>query len=338
MLTNRNLISNVLQFNAMGGDILNHLKTPVVLCALPLYHIFAFTVNALCFMYRGGMNVLVINGRDIPSIIKEFKTHRINIMTGVNTLFNALLNHPEFSSVDFSGLVLTGGGGTAVQVAVAERWKQVTGCDLTEGYGMTETSAVSTINPLGGHGRLGTIGVPIPSTDVRIVDEEGNVLSAGQTGEIQVKGPQIMKGYYNQPEASAQILKDGWLSTGDVGMMHEDGFFQIVDRKKDMILVSGFNVFPNEIESVLAMHPKVFEAAAVAVPDEKSGEAVKVYVVKKDDSLTEEELIAFCRENLTGYKIPRLVEFIDQLPKTNVGKILRRVLKDDAAEKAASGK
>nr|MBP9078583.1 AMP-binding protein [Haliscomenobacter sp.] len=189
-----------------------------------------------------------------------------------------------------------------------------------------------------GHGRLGTIGVPIPSTDVRIVDEEGNVLSAGQTGEIQVKGPQIMKGYYNQPEASAQILKDGWLSTGDVGMMHEDGFFQIVDRKKDMILVSGFNVFPNEIESVLAMHPKVFEAAAVAVPDEKSGEAVKVYVVKKDDSLTEEELIAFCRENLTGYKIPRLVEFIDQLPKTNVGKILRRVLKDDAAEKAASGK
>ncbi|MBV6428911.1 MAG: Long-chain-fatty-acid--CoA ligase [Haliscomenobacter sp.] len=338
MLTNRNLVSNVLQFNAMGGDILNHLKTPVVLCALPLYHIFAFTVNALCFMYRGGMNVLVINGRDIPSIIKEFKTHRINIMTGVNTLFNALLNHPEFSSVDFSGLVLTGGGGTAVQVAVAERWKQVTGCDLTEGYGMTETSAVSTINPLGGHGRLGTIGVPIPSTDVRIVDEEGNVLSAGQTGEIQVKGPQIMKGYYNQPEASAQILKDGWLSTGDVGMMHEDGFFQIVDRKKDMILVSGFNVFPNEIESVLAMHPKVFEAAAVAVPDEKSGEAVKVYVVKKDDSLTEEELIAFCRENLTGYKIPRLVEFIDQLPKTNVGKILRRVLKDDAAEKAASGK
>ncbi|MBK6949208.1 MAG: AMP-binding protein [Haliscomenobacter sp.] len=338
MLTNRNLISNVLQFNAMGGDILEHLKNPVVLCALPLYHIFAFTVNALCFMYRGGMNVLVINGRDIPSIIKEFKTHRINIMTGVNTLFNALLNHPEFSSLDFSGLVLTGGGGTAVQVAVAERWKQVTGCDLTEGYGMTETSAVSTINPLGGHGRLGTIGVPIPSTDVRIVDEEGNVLSAGQTGEIQVKGPQIMKGYYNQPEASAQMLKDGWLSTGDVGMMHEDGFFQIVDRKKDMILVSGFNVFPNEIESVLAMHPKVFEAAAVAVPDEKSGEAVKVYVVKKDDSLTGEELIAFCRENLTGYKIPRLVEFIDQLPKTNVGKILRRVLKDDAAEKAASGK
>ncbi len=337
MLTNRNLIANVLQFNAMGGDILDHLKNPVVLCALPLYHIFAFTVNALCFMYRGGMNVLVINGRDIPSIIKEFKTHRINIMTGVNTLFNALLNHPEFSSLDFSGLALTGGGGTAVQVAVAERWKQVTGCDLTEGYGMTETSAVSTINPLGGHGRLGTIGVPIPSTDVRIVDEEGNVLPAGQPGEIQVKGPQIMKGYYNQPEASAQMLKDGWLSTGDVGMMHEDGFFQIVDRKKDMILVSGFNVFPNEIESVLAMHPKVFEAAAVAVPDEKSGEAVKVYVVKKDDSLTEEELIAFCRENLTGYKVPKLVAFIDQLPKTNVGKILRRVLKDDAAEKATAG-
>ena len=324
MLTNRNLVSNVLQFNAMGGDIINQIKDPIIICALPLYHIFAFTVNALCFMYRGGMNVLVINGRDIGSIIKEFKTFPVNAITGVNTLFNALLNHPEFDKLDFSGLKLTGGGGTAIQVAVAERWKKVTGCDLSEGYGMTETSAVSTINPLGGKGRLGTIGVPIPSTEIRIVDEQGQSLPAGESGEIQIKGPQIMKGYYNRPDATEEVLKDGWLSTGDVGVMEPDGFFRIVDRKKDMILVSGFNVFPNEIEGVLAMHPKVLEAAAVAIPDEKSGEAVKVYVVKKDDSLTEAELIAFCRENLTGYKIPRIVEFIDQLPKTNVGKILRR--------------
>lgn len=333
MLTNRNLISNVLQFNAMGGDILNKVQDPIVICALPLYHIFAFTVNALCFMYRGGMNVLVINGRDIDSIIKEFKAHPVSAITGVNTLFNALLNHPEFDKLDFSHLKLTGGGGTAIQVAVAERWKKVTGCDLSEGYGMTETSAVSTINPLGGRGRLGTIGVPIPSTEIRIVDEQGNALPAGEVGEIWVKGPQIMKGYYNRPDATEEVLKDGWLSTGDVGMMEPDGFFRIVDRKKDMILVSGFNVFPNEIEGVLAMHSKVLESAAVAVPDEKSGEAVKVYVVKRDPSLTEAELIAFCRENLTGYKIPRIVEFIDQLPKTNVGKILRRVLKDDAASK-----
>lgn len=333
MLTNRNLISNVLQFNAMGGDILNDIKNPVVICALPLYHIFAFTVNALCFMYRGGTNVLIINGRDIGSIIQEFKKQPINAITGVNTLFNALLNHPEFDKLDFSALKLTGGGGTAIQVAVAERWKKITGCDLSEGYGMTETSAVSTINPLGGRGRLGTIGVPIPSTVIRIMDEQGQVLPAGEVGEIQIKGPQIMKGYYNRPDATAEVLKDGWMSTGDIGMMEPDGFFRIVDRKKDMILVSGFNVFPNEIEGVLAMHPKVLEAAAVAVPDEKSGEAVKIYVVKRDPSLTEAELIAFCRENLTGYKVPRIVEFMDQLPKTNVGKILRRVLKDDAAAK-----
>jgi long-chain acyl-CoA synthetase len=244
-----------------------------------------------------------------------------------------MLNHPEFSSVDFSALKITGGGGTAVQVAVAERWKAVTGCDLSEGFGMTETSAVSTINPLDGKGRLGTIGIPIPSTDLRIVDESGNILPPGETGEIQIKGPQVMKGYYQNPEATASTLKDGWLSTGDIGVMEPDGFFRIVDRKKDMILVSGFNVYPNEIEGVLAMHPKVLESAAVSVPDSKSGEAVKVYVVKKDPSLNEEELIAFCRENLTGYKVPKVVEFIDQLPKTNVGKILRRVLKDDATAK-----
>jgi len=313
--------------------MLDDVEAPVVLCALPLYHIFAFTVNALCFMYRGGMNILIINGRDIDSIVKALKQNKVNIITGVNTLFNAMLNHPEFSSVDFSALKITGGGGTAVQVAVAERWKAVTGCDLSEGFGMTETSAVSTINPLDGKGRLGTIGIPIPSTDLRIVDESGNILPPGETGEIQIKGPQVMKGYYQNPEATASTLKDGWLSTGDIGVMEPDGFFRIVDRKKDMILVSGFNVYPNEIEGVLAMHPKVLESAAVSVPDSKSGEAVKVYVVKKDPSLNEEELIAFCRENLTGYKVPKVVEFIDQLPKTNVGKILRRVLKDDATAK-----
>lgn len=333
MLTNRNLIANVLQFNAMGGKMLDEVEAPVVLCALPLYHIFAFTVNALCFMYRGGVNILIINGRDIDSIVKTLKKTPVNIITGVNTLFNAMLNHPGFSSLDFSGLKITGGGGTAVQVAVAERWKAVTGCDLSEGFGMTETSAVSTINPLDGKGRLGTIGIPIPSTEIRIVDDAGNILPPGETGEIQVKGPQVMKGYYQNPEATASTLKDGWLSTGDIGLMEPDGFFRIVDRKKDMILVSGFNVFPNEIEGVLAMHDKVMEAAAVSVPDAKSGEAVKIYVVKKDPSLTEEELIAFCRENLTGYKVPKIVEFIDQLPKTNVGKILRRVLKDDASAK-----
>jgi len=333
MLTNRNLIANVLQFNAMGGKMLDEVESPVVLCALPLYHIFAFTVNALCFMYRGGTNILIINGRDIDSIVKTLKKTPVNIITGVNTLFNAMLNHPQFASLDFSGLKITGGGGTAVQVAVAERWKAVTGCDLSEGFGMTETSAVSTINPLDGKGRLGTIGIPIPSTEIRIVDDAGNILPPGETGEIQVKGPQVMKGYYQNPEATASTLKDGWLSTGDIGLMEPDGFFRIVDRKKDMILVSGFNVYPNEIEGVLAMHDKVMEAAAVSIPDAKSGEAVKVYVVKKDTSLNEEELIAFCRENLTGYKVPKVVEFIDQLPKTNVGKILRRVLKDDASAK-----
>ena len=331
MLTNRNLVSNVIQFNTLLDAQFQDVKEDLVaICALPLYHIFAFTVNALCFMYRGGMNVLVINARDIPSIIKEYKTHKISAMTGVNTLFNALLNHPEFEKLDFSHLRLSGGGGTAVQVAVAQRWQKVTGCYLAEGYGMTENSAVASINPIDGKGRLGTVGIPIPSTYLRIVDDAGNPVAAGESGEIQIKGPQVMKGYYNRPEATAETLKDGWLCTGDIGVMEPDGFFRIVDRKKDMILVSGFNVFPNEIEGVLATHPKVLESAAVGVPDEKSGEAVKVFVVKRDHSLTEEELLAFCRENLTAYKVPRSIEFLEALPKTNVGKILRKDLRDMA--------
>lgn len=327
MLTNRNLVSNMLQIKSwmkpfLKGEELNALSP------LPMYHIFAFSANVLAMMSMGVHTILVVNPRDLKTVMKEFKDHKITSMTGVNTLFNGLLNHPDFAALDFSNLALTVGGGTAVQKAVAERWKAVTACDLCEGYGMTESSPVATTNPLDGTGRLGTIGLPVPSTDMRIISEEGNVLPIGEQGEIQIKGPQVMKGYYNRPEATADTIKDGWLCTGDIGMMDEDGFFKIVDRKKDMILVSGFNVYPNEIEDVLAMHPKVMESAAVGVKDEKSGEIVKVFVVKKDDTLTQEELIAHCRENLTGYKIPKLVEFKDDLPKTNVGKILRRELRD----------
>ncbi len=327
MLTNRNLVANMLQIKAwmkpfLKGEELNALSP------LPMYHIFAFSANVLAMMSMGVHTILVVNPRDLKTVMKEFKDHKITSMTGVNTLFNGLLNHPDFAALDFSHLAMTVGGGTAVQKAVAERWKAVTGCDLCEGYGMTESSPVATTNPLNGTGRLGTIGVPVPSTDMRIVSEEGDVLAVGEQGEIQIKGPQVMKGYYNRPEATAETIKDGWLCTGDIGLMDEDGFFKIVDRKKDMILVSGFNVYPNEIEDVLAMHPKVMESAAVGVKDDKSGEIVKIFVVKKDDTLTEEELIAHCRENLTGYKIPKLVEFRDDLPKTNVGKILRRELRD----------
>jgi long-chain acyl-CoA synthetase len=248
-------------------------------------------------------------------------------MTGVNTLFNALLNHPEFASLDFSAMKFALGGGMAVQKAVAEKWHKVTGKPLVEGFGMTESSPVASVSPLDGSGKLGCIGMPVPSTDMRIVDESGNPLPQGETGEIQIKGPQVMKGYYNRPEATAETIKDGWLCTGDIGIMHPDGYFQIVDRKKDMILVSGFNVYPNEIEDVVVTHPKVLECAAIGIPDEKSGEVVKLFVVKKDSSLSELELIEFCRQNMTGYKVPKAVEFRKDLPKTNVGKILRRELR-----------
>jgi long-chain acyl-CoA synthetase len=245
-------------------------------------------------------------------------------------LFNALLNHPDFTKLDFSKLKITSGGGMAVQKSVAEKWQQVTGCFLAEGYGLTETSPVATCNPYDGTGKIGSIGLPAPSTDLRIVDDQGHVVGPNQIGEIQIKGPQVMKGYFNKPEETANVLvEDGWLCTGDIGLMHEDGFFQIVDRKKDMVLVSGFNVFPNEIEEVIAAHPKVLEAAVIGVPDAKSGEAVKAFIVKKDKSLDKEEIIAYCRENLTAYKVPRQVEFRTELPKTNVGKILRRALKEE---------
>jgi long-chain acyl-CoA synthetase len=328
MLTNRNLVANMLQMRAQCSILLKDDGSEVALCPLPLYHIFAFTVNCMGLFSMGALNVLIPNPRDLPSLNKELKKYRPTAFIGINTLFNALLNNAEFATLDHSQMKFTLGGGMAVQKAVAEKWKTVTNCPLSEGWGMTETSPCGSCNPIDGTGKLGSIGMPISSTDMRIVDDAGNVLPQGEQGEIQIKGPQVMKGYYNKPEETAKIIKDGWLSTGDVGFMDEQGYFKIVDRKKDMILVSGFNVYPNEIEEVLAMHPKVLESAAVGVKDNKSGEVPKVFIVKKDESLTEEEVIAHCRENLTAYKIPRYVEFRKDLPKTNVGKILRRELKE----------
>ncbi|TAK45930.1 MAG: long-chain-fatty-acid--CoA ligase [Saprospiraceae bacterium] len=330
MLTNRNLVANMMQIRAWGTVALCQ-GEEVALSPLPLYHIFAFTVNCLALFSLGALNVLVVNARDLPSVMKEFKKYNITCMTGVNTLFNALLHRERFAGLNFGSFKFALGGGMAVQKSVAEQWHKVTGHPLVEGYGMTESSPVASVNPLDGFGKLGSIGLPLPSTDMRIVADSGQALPAGEVGEIQIKGPQVMKGYYNRPEATAETIKDGWLSTGDIGMMHSDGYFQIVDRKKDMILVSGFNVFPNEIEGVVAAHPKVLECAAVGQPDEKSGEVVKIFIVKKDKSLTEKEIIAYCRENLTGYKVPKIVEFRKDLPKSNVGKILRRELRDDVA-------
>ncbi len=329
MLTNRNLVANMEQVRAMVMPFLKEGKE-TALSPLPMYHIFAFTVNCLALISIGTKNVLVVNARDLGSIIKEFKRYPISLMTGVNTLFNALANNKKFQKLNFSNLKITVGGGMAVQRPVAEQWQKITGCVLSEGYGMTESSPVASINPFDETGRIGTIGIPVPSTDLRIVDDNGNPLPPGEIGEIQIKGPQVMKGYYNRPDETAKaVTSDEWLNTGDIGKMSEDGFFEIVDRKKDMILVSGFNVFPNEIEDVVATHDKVLEVAAIGVPDEKSGEVVKVYVVKKDSSLSKDDLIQHCRENLTGYKVPKQVEFRDELPKTNVGKILRRALKEE---------
>lgn len=328
MLTNKNLVANMLQMRAWFGDKFSG-EGEVALCPLPLYHIFAFSVNLLAMMSFGAMSVLVTNPRDIDGLVKEFKKNTVNAVTGVNTLFNALNMNEDFRKLDFSQMKAAMGGGTAIQKPVAEAWEKITGLRLVEGYGMTEASPVISANPFDGNARIGSIGMPIPSTDVRIKKEDGDIAGVGEVGEIQCKGPQVMKGYYNRPEETAKTIVDGWLCTGDIGLMEEDGYFRIVDRKKDMILVSGFNVYPNEIEDVVAGHPKVTESAAVGIPDEKSGECVKLYVVKSDDSLTQEELIAYCRENLTGYKIPRKVEFREELPKTNVGKILRRVLRDE---------
>lgn len=332
MLTHRNMVANMEQASAwIAGGLAPGGET--IITALPLYHIFALTANGLVFMKIGGHNWLITNPRDMPGFVKELKKVRFTAITGVNTLFNGLLNTPGFDEVDFSSLKITLGGGMAVQRSVAERWKQVTGVTLVEAYGLTETSPAACINPMTLSEYNGAIGLPIPSTDACIKDDEGNMLPLGEVGELCIRGPQVMKGYWQRPEdTAAAIDADNWLHTGDMARMDEQGFFYIVDRKKDMILVSGFNVYPNEVEDVIAMMPGVLEVAAVGVPDEKSGEVVKLVVVKKDESLTAEQIKSHARENLTGYKQPRIIEFRKELPKTNVGKILRRELRDDAAE------
>ena len=328
MLTHRNIVANLLQARAWLAQ-LDGESHETIITALPLYHIFALTANCLTFLYLGGSNILVTDPRDMPGFVKELGRHPFTAITGVNTLFNALLHTEGFADLDFSKVKMTLGGGMAVQKAVADKWKEVTGVTLVEAYGLTETSPAACINPVTLEDYNGYIGLPISSTEGAIMSEEGNFLPAGETGELCIRGPQVMKGYWQRPEATDEVLNaDGWLQTGDIALMTEDGYFKIVDRKKDMILVSGFNVYPNEIEDVLALHPKVLEVAAIGVPDEKSGEAVSLYVVKKDPSLTKEEVIAFCKENLTGYKRPRYIEFMTDLPKSNVGKILRRELRD----------
>jgi len=329
MLVHRNVIAALLQYKAWLHPAIGD-ERAVIITALPLYHIFSLTVNCLVMMVVGGENVLITNPRDIPGFVKELGKHKYSIITGVNTLFNALLNHPGFAKLDFSSLKLAVGGGMAVQKAVAERWKQVTGTPLIEGYGLTETAPSATANPLNVTEYTGAIGVPMPSTEIVLRDDNGRDVALGQPGEICIKGPQVMKGYWQQPEETAKVLgKDGFLRTGDIGIMDEKGYIRIVDRKKDMILVSGFNVYPNEIEQVVATHPGVLECAAIGVPDEHSGEVPKVFVVKKDPQLTEQDVLEHCKKELTGYKRPKYVEFRTELPKTNVGKILRRALREE---------
>lgn len=326
MLTHKNLVSNMLQMDF----ILRTLRPgqEIAITPLPLYHIFSFTVNCLGMMSHGALNVLITNPRDIPGFVKELTQHRFTVFTGLNTLFVALMNNPDFKSVDFSSLKFTIAGGMALQKAAADQWESVTGNRIAEGFGMTETSPVVCVNPP--HAiQVGTIGIPVPATDIKIVDEDENEVAIGESGELCVRGPQVMKGYWQREEATQETMtKDGeWLKTGDVALLQEDGYLRIVDRKKDMILVSGFNVYPNEVEEVACTHPSVVECAAVGVPDDKSGEAVKLFVVRSDDALTKEQVVAHCKENLTGYKVPKFVEFRTDLPKTNVGKILRRELR-----------
>jgi long-chain acyl-CoA synthetase len=336
MLTHRNIVANLLQARAWIGPFLDGSHREVIITPLPLYHILSLTANCLVFMTLGGENVLIPNPRDIPGFIKEMSRYRFTAITGVNTLFNALLNRPEFGKLDFSTLRLTLGGGMAVFEAVAKRWKEVTGCTLLEAYGLTETSPAATINPFNLADYNGSIGLPIPSTDIDLRDDAGRSVALGEPGEICIKGPQVMAGYWNRPDETAKVMTaDGYFMTGDIGVMDERGYIRIVDRKKDMILVSGFNVYPNEIEGVVVQHAGVLECAAVGVPDRKSGEAVKLYVVRKDHTLTAEHVIAHCRDHLTAYKCPRDVEFRRELPKSNVGKILRRELRDEARKAAA---
>jgi long-chain acyl-CoA synthetase len=342
-LTHRNLIANVLQLEAWVQPALKDTSRGpvpeqlVYICALPLYHVFALTVNCLGGLRLGSLNVLIANPRDIPGFAKELAKYPFNVIPGVNTLFNALAESPDFRKLDFSTMRIANGGGMAVQQAVAEKWIKLTGVPIVEGYGLSETSPVATSNPVVAREYNGTIGLPVPSTEIAILDDAGQPVPLGQPGEIAIRGPQVMAGYWNRPDETAKVMTpDGFFKSGDIGIMDERGYTKIVDRKKDMIIVSGFNVYPNEVEGVVAMHPGVVECAAIGIPDAKSGEAVKVFVVRKDPTLTEAALMDFCKEHLTGYKKPKYIVFKDELPKTNVGKILRRELRD--AELAAQQK
>ena len=333
MLTHRNLVANMLQVKELMGANLNE-GCEVLIAPLPLYHIYAFTFHCMAMMLIGGHNILLTNPRDLPSVVKDLAKYRFTGFVGLNTLFVALCNNEDFRKLDFSSLKPTFSGGMALQLATAERWKEVTGCAICEGFGMTETSPVATVNPFSAI-QLGTIGIPVPSTLCKIVNDDGQELAIGEIGELCVKGPQVMKGYWQRQEATDEILDaEGWLKTGDIGLIQEDGYLRIVDRKKDMILVSGFNVYPNELEDVLATLPGVLQCAAIGIPDEKSGEAIKVFVVvKPGESVTKEQVMEHMRANLTGYKVPKAVEFRDMLPTTNVGKILRRELRDEELKK-----
>ncbi|MNK23236.1 Long-chain-fatty-acid--CoA ligase [compost metagenome] len=333
MLTHRNIIANVLQNEAWISPVLNTLpkdKQLIFVCALPLYHIFALTTCGMLGTHLGVMNLLIPNPRDIPGFIKELMKYKVHFLPAVNTLYNGLLNNPDFAKVDFSELKLCNGGGMAVQKVVNDKWREVTGCAICEGYGLSETSPTATANPPTTNEFTGTIGLPVSSTELKIIDSNDNEVPHGSAGEIAIRGPQVMAGYWNNPAETAQSMTaDGFFKTGDIGIMDERGFTKIVDRKKDMILVSGFNVYPSEIEGVVAAHPGVLECACIGVPDEHTGEAVKLYVVRRDPALTEAELMAYCREQFTGYKKPKSIEFRTELPKSNVGKILRRELRDE---------
>ncbi|MDT8408504.1 MAG: AMP-binding protein [Wenzhouxiangellaceae bacterium] len=336
MLTHGNIVANVQQSSAWMRNLVEYGRETIV-TALPLYHIFALTANCLVFIKFGGRNLLITNPRDMAGFVKELKKYPFTAITGVNTLFNGLLNEPSFQDLDFSHLRLTLGGGMAVQRSVAERWKEVTGVTLIEAYGLTETSPAACINPMDLAEYNGAIGLPICSTECKVIDSDGKELGVGEPGELCIRGPQVMKGYWNRPDETAKTLSDdGWLKTGDMACRDDKGYFYIVDRKKDMILVSGFNVYPNEIEDVIAGHPKVLEVGVIGVDDAKSGELVKAIVVRKDDSLTVDELRKHCKQELTGYKVPRYIEFVDELPKTNVGKILRRELRDKFGQPRSS--
>ncbi|HEX5169277.1 MAG TPA: AMP-binding protein [Cyclobacteriaceae bacterium] len=334
MLSNRNLVNHNTMILHWFKPYLASGEQEIMITAIPMYHIFALTVNGLLMMAAGAKNVLITNPRDLKGFVKELKKHKFTIITGVNTLFNGLLHFDGFSSVDFSHLKGAVGGGMAVQDAVAKKWREVTGKPLVEGYGLSETSPVLCCNPLDGTQKMGTIGLPMPSTEVAIFDDSGNQLPQGEIGEICARGPQVMSGYWEK-DNDGVFYPGGWFKTGDIGLMDEEGFFKIVDRKKDMIKVSGFNVFPNEIENVVAGNNKVLEVAAIGVPDEHSGEVIKIFVIRKDPSLTQEELRNYCYENLTKYKVPKYIEFRDSLPKSNVGKILRRALKEEEVKPAA---